>query len=361
MFKKKKISQREQTETASQDIVVRPVHLPVVVEKSHAKFSWQRFFVGFLLTLLCIGLWGYVFARIFSAYYDCRPKPRMTLHVVAHRPKHKKDVVAVVGDEEISLEEVRAFVADVPQLAELPFAQVYPNVLEMMINDKVIAKGAKREGIPEEPRIQKMIKMAGDQIIAQAYLAKEMEQVLTEADIRAVYDEEVKNFKPQEEIHARHILVLTEKQAKDILIQLKAGADFGLLADQKSIDKNAPKGDLGYFTKEMMIPEFAEAVFAMKKGELSGPIQTVYGWHIVQVDDRRPTQPPAFDQVKDQMQRLAVEKKVPEIVAAERVRQQVRVLRPTLMPSQAPQTEPEPLPHVEDVQMAPQSGTTHTP
>ena len=128
--------------------------------------------------------------------------------------------------------------------------QVYPNILEMMINDKVIANGAKRYGIQKDPQVKKMIKMAGDQIVAQAYLAKAMENAITEADLRAVYDEEVKNFQPQEEIHARHILVLTEKQAQDLLIQLKAGADFGLLADQKSIDKNAPQGDLGYFTKD---------------------------------------------------------------------------------------------------------------
>ena len=90
------------------------------------------------------------------------------------------------------------------------------------------------------------------------------------------------------------------------------------------------KIDLGYFTKDMMIPEFAEAVFAMKKGELSGPVHTAYGWHIIQVEDRRPTEPPAFEQVKEQMGRLAVEKKIPEIVAAERARQGVRILRPTL-------------------------------
>ena len=145
-----------------------------------------------------------------------------------------------------------------------------------------------------------------------------------------------RGFKPEEEVHARHILVPTEKQAQDILIQLKAGADFGLLADQKSIDKNAPKGDLGYFTREMMIPEFADAVFAMKKGQMSGPIQTVYGWHIIQVEDRRPTQPPAFDQVKEQMQHIAMEKKIPQILEQEREFQKVKILRPTLVSEETP-------------------------
>ena len=251
--------------------------------------------------------------------------------------------MAVIGQEEISLDEVKAFVAGIPQLTEIPFEQVYPNILEMMINDKVIANAAKRNGISKDPVIQKMVAMAKNQIIAQAYLTREMEKILTEADVRAAYDEEVKNFKPEEEIRARHILVPTEKQAQDILIQLKAGADFGLLADQKSIDKNAPKGDLGYFTKEMMIPEFAEAVFAMKKGQMSGPVHTAFGWHIIQVEDRRLTQPPAFEQVKEQVQQIAVEKKVPQIVEAERLHQKVRILRPTLVPPTLPPTPETPV------------------
>lgn len=337
----KKIKKNKQ-KPASQAVVIKPIHLPVVTELPRPKIDWKRFFLASFLFVLDIFVWTYVFFRLFEIYnnyYLSRP-----VHIALPQ-QHKENVVARIGDEEISLDEVKAFVAEVPQLAEVPFEQVYPNILEMMINDKVITNGAKRHGVVNDPKIQKMIQMASDQIIAQAFLAREIEKVLTEADVRAAYDEEVKNFKPEEEVHARHILVLTEKQAQDLLIQLKAGADFGLLADQKSIDKNAPQGDLGYFTREMMIPEFAEAVFAMKKGELSGPVKTAYGWHIIQVEDRRPTQPPAFDRVKEQMQRIAVEKKIPEILAAERARQKVEIIRPTLVetpaePVQETQQEP---------------------
>ena len=320
----KKIKQKEQ----SKAVVVQPIHLPVVTEIPQKNIAWGRMMLATVLFMVDILLWTYVFFRsfeIYNNYYLHRPMPVIS---IPHR--HKQNVVAVIGDEEISLDEVKAFVAEVPQLSEVPFEQVYPNILEMMINDKVIAKGAKKAGILKDPQIKKMIKVAQDQIVAQAYLSNEISKVLTEADVRAAYDEEVKNFKPEEEIHARHILVLTEKQAQDILIQLKAGADFGLLADQKSIDKNAAKGDLGYFTKDMMIPEFADAVFAMKKGQLSGPVHTAFGWHIIQVEDRRLTQPPAFEKVKEQMQQLAVERKIPEIIEAERVRQKVRIIRPTL-------------------------------
>ncbi|MGN0919723.1 MAG: peptidylprolyl isomerase [Alphaproteobacteria bacterium] len=341
MKKTKTILKKAKQKPVSKAVVLQPIRLPVVTELPKHKVAWGRFVLSLFLFVLDLLVWTYVFFRLFEIYNNYHMN--RPVHITLPQ-QHKENVVARIGNEEISLDDVKSFVAEVPQLAEVPFEQVYPNILNMMINDKVIENGAKRHGISNDPKIKKMIQMASDQIVAQAYLAKEMEKALTESDIRAVYDEEVKNFKPDEEIHARHILVLTEKQAQDILIQLKAGADFGLLADQKSIDKNAEKGDLGYFTKEMMIPEFAEAVFAMKKGELSGPIKTAYGWHIVLVEDRRPTQPPAFDQVREQMSRIAVERKVPEILAQERERQQVRILRPTLTSSPAPQAVPDSVP-----------------
>ena len=331
----KKSTMKKTKKEEAKAVVVQPVHLPVVTEVVKPQKRGRKFFWITFLIILNLVVWYYASFKCFEIYNFTSANNRPA-RLKVFKPKHKKNVVAVIGKEEISLDEVKAFVKEIPQLEEIPFEQVYPNILEMMINDKVIANGAVRYGIPKDPQIKQMIKMAKNQIIAQAYLTKEIERVLTDKDIRETYDEEVKNFKPQEEIHARHILVLTEKQAQDILIQLKAGADFGLLADQKSIDKNAPQGDLGYFTKEMMIPEFAEAVFSMKKGQLSGPVHTAYGWHIIQVEDRRPTQPPEFKQVKEQMRQMAVEKKIPEIIAAERARQNVRVVRPSLTESTPP-------------------------
>ena len=334
---KKTIKTQKETSKA---VVVQPIQLPVATELPKKQSIWGRLVLTVFLFFLDLFVWSYLFFRIFEIYnnyYMNRP-----MHFVLPQVRSKENVVAVIGNDEISLDEVKAFVAEVPQLAEVPFEQVYPNILDMMINDKVIANGAKRYGIPKDPQILKMIQAAKDQIIAQAYLSKELERSLTEEDLRSAYEEELQNFKPEEEIHARHILVPTEKQAQDILVQLKAGADFGLLAEQKSLDKNAIKGDLGYFTKDMMIPEFAEAVFAMKKGQLSTPIHTAYGWHIIQVEDRRLTQPPALEKVIEQVRQVAIEKKIPAIVAAERERQKVRVLKPSLMPEAKENTTAEP-------------------
>ncbi|MCW5770881.1 MAG: peptidylprolyl isomerase, partial [Rhodospirillaceae bacterium] len=119
----------------------------------------------------------------------------------------------------------------------------------------------------------------------------------------------VKAYKGDEEIRASHILVKTEQEAKDIIVQLEKGADFAKLAKEKSIDpsKERNSGDLGFFTKDQMVKEFADAAFAMKKGETTkAPVKTQFGWHVIRVTDRRTKDAPKFDEVKDQLrQKLA--------------------------------------------------------
>ena len=120
---------------------------------------------------------------------------------------------------------------------------------------------------------------------------------------RKVYDEAVKQVKNEEEVHARHILVPTEDEAKAILAQLKGGADFATLAKEKSKDPGAAEGgDLGYFTKEQMVPEFSEVAFKLGKGQLSDPVKTQFGWHIIKVEDKRTRPTPTFEQVKPQIE-----------------------------------------------------------
>ena len=162
-------------------------------------------------------------------------------------------------------------------------------------------------------------------------MEKRISELATPEKLQELYQAEVKNMERQDEVHARHILVRTEKEARDILVQLEAGADFKMLADTKSLDaENGNGGDLGYFQKNMMIPEFGEAVFALKKGQLSKPIKTPFGWHIVLVEDRRLAAPPAFEDVQEQLRQLFVERNIQNILHQEEVKHNVKVLVPTL-------------------------------
>ena len=254
------------------------------------------------------------------------------IRIAAEQARQAKlaDAVAFVNGEPITMTEIREMVADMPQLAELPFEKIYPNLIDMQINNRVVMQGARAAGVADRPAIKKALRMAEEQIVGQTYLDELLADKVTEEEIQALYDEEVKNFRREEEIHARHILVKTEKEAKDLLVQLKAGADFAELADKKSLDENTSGGDLGYFTKGMMIPEFGDVVFDMKKGQLSNPIKTPFGWHVVLVEDKRLANPPSLDETRDDIKKAIMETKLPAILAAERTKMNVEIVKPTL-------------------------------
>jgi peptidyl-prolyl cis-trans isomerase C len=130
-----------------------------------------------------------------------------------------------------------------------------------------------------------------------------------------------------QEVRARHILVPTEKEAQAILDELKRGTDFAELARQKSKDPGAAAegGDLGYFTKDQMVPEFSEVAFKLNKGELSDPIKTQFGWHIIRVEDKRSKRPPDFADVKDQVETYVIRRAQTELIT--KLRQGAKIER----------------------------------
>ena len=125
-------------------------------------------------------------------------------------------------------------------------------------------------------------------------------------------------------------MVKSEQEARDILIQLRAGASFAMSANKYSLDKSTPDGDLGYFTEDMMIPEFGKAAFALKQGQISEPVKTPFGWHLIMIEDRRFSEPPLFDEVKDELKGLLTKKDIPAVLAEERAKLKVKIKRPKL-------------------------------
>lgn len=250
---------------------------------------------------------------------------------VPTKPVYSEEtIVAEINGQFIKLKDVRAFVNDIPQLADVPFEMVYPQVLDNMINTRVLVSGAETSGISKDKDVKKALKMAREQILSQAYLTKQLEAAMTLEALKALYVEEMKEYERQEEIRARHILVDSEKEAKAILMQLKSGANFATLANEKSIDKNANGGDLGYFTEDMMIPEFGKAVFAMKKGQMSEPIKTPYGWHIVLVEDKRLAEAPTFEEMQDALKQVYAERNMQNVLQSERDKAKVKVYKSSL-------------------------------
>ena len=237
-------------------------------------------------------------------------------------------VVAEVSGQPVTLADVRAFVAEVPQLSELPLEEIYPQILETMINRKVIVDAAVASGVEKEPTVQKILADFKEQLITEQFLAKQLQAMMTPEQLQALYVQELRNFKREEE--ARHIMVATKKQADDIVVQLKNGADFVSLAQKKSLDKKTKDGSLGYFTKSMVYPEFGEAVFALKKGQFSQPIKTQHGWHIVLVEDKRMAVPPSFNDVSEQLKQIYAERHIQDVLNNERTKANVKIFKEKL-------------------------------
>ncbi len=268
-------------------------------------------------------------------------------------------VVATIDGKDVYLSQIKAIADQIPQLAELPFDMIYPQLLQKYVANEVILKSAQEAEISKDPIVREAIKEARNTILSKAYLDKRINELATPEKLKELYLEEIKSIERQDEVHARHILVRTEKEAKDVLIQLKAGADFQMLANTKSLDTESNNGgDLGYFQKNMMIPEFGEAVFALKKGQISQPIKTPFGWHVVLVEDRRLAPPPAFEEVQDQLRQIFVERNIQNILKQEEEKHKVKYLVPSLrQPDTAaaiPATQPQPV-QVQEAQPAPQA------
>lgn len=214
-------------------------------------------------------------------------------------------VVAKVDDADITRVDVFRFIKMMPaNLQQLPPQAIYPLAVEQVINTRLVQNKAEDAGLENDPEVQQQLSMAKQQIIRSVYIQRQLDKEISESDIKAKYNEEIGKQPAVEEIKAAHILVDSEAQAKDIIAKLEGGADFGKLAAENSGDPgNKDKGgDLGWFAKTDMVPEFADAAFKLGKGDISKePVKTQFGWHVIKVEDKRERPKPTLEAVKPQI------------------------------------------------------------
>jgi len=236
-------------------------------------------------------------------------------------------VVAKVNGSEIRQSDVTAAEADLgPSLAQMDPATRHENVVTFLIDLKLVSKEAETKKLQDTPEFKQKLAFARDRLLMDALLAQQGKAAVTDEALKKVYDEAAKEISGEEEVHARHILVDTEAEAKEIEAELKKGADFAELAKKKSKDPGASDGgDLGFFTKDQMVPEFSAAAFALKPGQISDPVKTQFGWHIIKVEEKRPRKPPPFDQVKPQLEAFVIRKAQADYVA--KLRQDAKIER----------------------------------
>lgn len=231
----------------------------------------------------------------------------------------KKDdpVLARVNGVEIRQSDLDIAEADVG-----PSLQVQePNarkdaLLAYLIDLTALAQSAAAKKLDAAPDFAARLTYARNKVLMESLLNDLAKTAANETAMKQLYDESVAKTPPEEEVRARHILVKTEKEAQDVLAKLKGGADFEKLAREISADPSAKTngGDLEYFTKGQMVAEFSEAAFKLNKGQISQPVKTQFGFHIIKVEDKRMKPVPKFEEVKDQVQAFIVRKAQAELV-----------------------------------------------
>ena len=231
-----------------------------------------------------------------------------------------------------------------PQL-QGPARQEY--VLGFLIDLTALAQSAEADKLDQAPEFAQQLAFAKKRLLMQAALSKATKAAVSDAELKKTYDEALKQQKPEEEVRARHILfrvedpkdekasAAAEAKAKDVEAKLKKGEDFAKLASALTEDPSGKEngGDLGYFTKDQMVPEFADKAFAMKPGDVSEPVKTQFGWHVIKLEDKRQKPLPTFDEVKPQIEQFLAQKAQAE--AVQKVRDAAKVEKTTAAPSPA--------------------------
>jgi peptidyl-prolyl cis-trans isomerase C len=200
------------------------------------------------------------------------------------------------------------------------------HIISYLADIIMVTQAAEKKNLGDNPDFKRRLTFLRNKLLMGFELQDEAKAALTDDALHQTYNDAVKSMGGQEEVHARHILVENEDDAKAILDQLKGGADFATLAKEKSKDPGAAEGgDLGYFTKDQMVPEFADVAFKMYPGQLSNPVKSQFGWHIIKVEDKRSKQPPEFEKVKDQIESFLARKAQTEFIA--KLRQSAKIER----------------------------------
>lgn len=229
-------------------------------------------------------------------------------------------VIAKVGSDEIHYSDLQDAMQTLPeQLRAMPPAMLYPMLLDQLVDRDVIVQQAKKENLQNDPKVKLAISRATDMALQNALLTRDIQPLLTPAAIKTRYDADYAGKTGDEQVHAEHILVPTEAKAKDIITQLGKGADFAKLAKENSTDPSAKEnsGDLGWFKKTDMLPEFSDAAFALKPGQYTQkPVQTRFGWHVIKLEGTRTAPAPTLEEVGDQIRQQIIQEGVAKVLAS---------------------------------------------
>ena len=253
------------------------------------------------------------------------------------------DVVARVNGLDVTRDDVATAIMKLPpEYQQVPMDILFEPILQQVIDRKLLAEAGSEAGYEDTVEYGRQITLLREELLQQMYLQAAVDEALTEEALNEAYATYVEDFNAQgggEEVHARHVLVNTEEEAQAAIDRLDAGEDFATVAQELSIGPSGPDGgDLGFFKKEDMVPEFSDAAFALQPGEISGPVQSPFGWHVIRVEERRQAEAPPLEQVAGQLSNQIAQEIVGQRIEDLRADAEIEMLLPEPPPVEA---EPE--------------------
>ena len=230
--------------------------------------------------------------------------------------QEKDPIVAKVNGAEIRASDVAVAEEELASsLQQFPPETKREYVITYLSDTLLVAQAAEAQKLADTEDFKRRLAGARNKLLMETLLQSETKAAVTDAAMHKVYDDATKQMGGEKEVHARHILVDSEDEAKQIVAELKKGGDFAEFTKRSKEPGAAERaGDLGYFTKEQMVPAFSEAAFALEVGKISDPVKSEFGWHIIKVEDKRDRVPPPFDQVKGQIETYLVRKTQSDLI-----------------------------------------------
>jgi peptidyl-prolyl cis-trans isomerase C len=243
-------------------------------------------------------------------------------------------VVARVNGVDIKQSDLDFAASEVgPRLASLPPGERKRVLLQFVIENELMAGAGQSDNLDKAENFEDRAKYHQRRALRDAFFDVKITGAVSDADAKKIYEEQIAKMKPEQEVRARHILVATEAEAKEVAERLKKGEDFATVAKEKSKDTGAEGGDLGFFARGQMLKPFEDAAFALEVNQISEPVQTQFGWHIIKVEEKRDQALPTFDQVKEVIIAQLVQQKAKEVVTGLHDSAKIEVVDPELKKS----------------------------
>lgn len=228
--------------------------------------------------------------------------------------------IAKIGSKAITDSDLKGLVGNVSEGQKQQIngdPEIKNRMVDNLVVEELFVQEAEKTGVNKDKDYQTALDRARRQILAQRYLQKNVQPKITDTNVKAFFDKNKSRYS-QDEVHAQHVLLKDEAEAKEVYGKAKKGDDFETLAKKYSKDPSAAQngGDLGFFTRSRMVPQFADKAFSMAKGEISEPVKSPFGWHVIKVIDKREGKPIKFDEIKDQVKGDFQNETINELIAS---------------------------------------------